>query len=72
MPDKAILSSIYTILFGWWFIPWKFWMVPLVDIVVFLNELQSPSVPSILPLALLLGLLGSVQWLAVSICIFRK
>ena len=44
-------------------------MVQLVDIVVFPMELQSPLAPSVLPLALPLGSLGSVQWLAESICI---
>ena len=43
-------------------------MVQLVAIVL-LTGLQSPSAPSVLPLALPLGLPGSVQWLAVNICI---
>ena len=42
-------------------------MVCLVDIVLLMG-LQSPSAPSVLPLALPLGSLGSAQWLAVSIC----
>ena len=32
-------------------------------------QLQSPSAPSVLPLALPLGFLGSVQWLDMSMCI---
>ena len=43
-------------------------MVLLVDIVLPMG-LQSPSAPSVLPLALPFGCPGSVQWLAVSICI---
>jgi hypothetical protein len=44
-------------------------VVRLIDIVVFPIGLQSPSVPSVLPLALPLGSPGSVQWLTVSLCI---
>ena len=43
-------------------------MFLLVDIVIYM-VLQSPSATSVLPLALALGTLGSVQWLAMSICI---
>jgi hypothetical protein len=43
-------------------------VVCLVDIVLLMG-LQSPSAPSVLPLALPLGSLGSAQWLAVSSCI---
>jgi hypothetical protein len=43
-------------------------VVQLVDIVL-LIRLQSPSAPPFLPLALPLGFLGSVQWLALSVCI---
>ena len=43
-------------------------MVQLIDIVLPMG-LQSPSAPLVLTLALLLGSLGSVQWLAMSICI---
>ena len=43
---------------------------PLVDIVVLSVGLKSPSAPSVLPLTLSLGSLGSVQWLAMSICIY--
>jgi hypothetical protein len=39
------------ILSGWWFSPWELWVVWLVTIVL-LMELQSPSDPSVLPLAL--------------------
>ena len=56
------------ILFGWWFSPWELWVVWLVDIVVLPMGLQSPSAPSV-SLTLPLGSRGSVQWLAVSICI---
>jgi hypothetical protein len=52
----------------WWFSPWKLWVVQLVDIVLPLG-LQSPSAPSLLPLTLPLGSLGSVGWMAVSIYI---
>jgi hypothetical protein len=44
-------------------------MVWLIDSVVLPMVLQLPSAPSALPLALPLGSPGSVQWLAVSICI---
>ena len=43
-------------------------MVQLVDIFLPMG-LQFPSAPSVLPLALSLGLPGSVPWLAVNICI---
>jgi hypothetical protein len=42
----------------------------LVDAVVLPVGLQSPSAPSVLLLTLPLGSLGSVQWLARSICIY--
>ena len=51
--------------FGWRFSPWELWVIRLVDI-VFLMGLQYPSAPSVLPLALPLGCLGSGWWLAVS------
>ena len=38
-------------------------MIQLVDIVVLPMGLQSPSAPSVLPLTLPVGSLGSVQWL---------
>jgi len=41
------------ILFGWWFSPWKLWVVWLVDIVVLPTGLQTPSAPSVLSLLLL-------------------
>jgi hypothetical protein len=61
------------ILFGWWFSLRDLWMIQWVDIVLPMG-MQSPSAPSLLPLALPLGSLGSVQWLtvqwlAVSFCI---
>jgi hypothetical protein len=72
MSDKAILCYIciwshgpfhvYSLVGGLVSGTW------LVDIVLRMG-LQSPSVPSILPLAHPLGSLGSVQWLSVSICI---
>lgn len=56
MSDKAILFYIVSgvlapSIFGWWFSPWVLWVVHLVDI-VHLTGLQSPSAPSVLPLAL--------------------
>jgi hypothetical protein len=66
MPDKAILCYICS----WWVSPWALLWVQLVDIVVLHMGLQSSSVPSFLPLTPPLGSLGSVQWWAVSICIF--
>ena len=44
-------------------------MVQLVDIVVLSMGLQSPSDLLVLPIALLLGLVGSVSSVTVSICI---
>jgi len=43
------------VLFGLWFSPCELWVVQLVDIVVLPIELQSPSAPSVLSLALPLG-----------------
>lgn len=54
--------------FGWWFSPLELWEVWLVNNVVLPIWLQSPSAHSALPLTFPLGSLGSVQWLAVSIC----
>jgi hypothetical protein len=75
MSDKAILCYICIwnhrslhVYSGWWFSPWELWLVQLVDIVL-PKGLQSPSAPSVLPLALSFGFAGLVQWLAVSICI---
>ena len=56
------------IFFGWWFNPWELWLFRIVDIVLPMG-LQSPSAPSVLPLALPLGSPGSVRWLTVSIYI---
>ena len=53
------------VLFGWWLSLWKLWLV---DSVLSMG-LKSPSVLSVPPLPLLLGFPGSVQWLAVRICI---
>jgi len=41
--------------FGWWLSLWELWGVWLVDIVVLPMGLQTPSAPSVLPLALPLG-----------------
>jgi len=43
-------------------------VVQLVDMILPIR-LQPPSAPSVLPLALPLEFPGSIQWLAVSICI---
>jgi len=51
------------VLIGWWFRPWELWLV---GIVVFMG-LQTLSAPSILSLTPPMGILFSVQWLAVSI-----
>jgi len=61
------------VLLGWWFSPWEFWWVWLVDIVVLPMELQTPSAPSVLSLNHHLETLCSVQWMTVSIplCIFH-
>ena len=55
------------VLLGWWFSPWKFWGIWLVDIVVLPMELQTQLLWSFF-LTPPLGSLCSVQWLAVSIC----
>ena len=69
MPDKSIFLYICSwshgflhvyILFGWWFSPWEIWVFQLVDTVLPM-ELQSPSAPSDLPLAIPFG-----SWLWVS------
>jgi len=51
------------VLFGWWFSPWKLWLV---DIVVLMG-LQTPSPPSILSLTPPMETPFSVQCLAASI-----
>jgi len=38
------------VLYCWWFSPWELWRVWLVDIVVLLRGLQTPSAPSVLSL----------------------
>ena len=60
--------------FGWCFSPWKFWGYWLVHIVVHPMGLQSSSAPWVLSLALPLGTLCSVQWLAESFhfCIYQE
>jgi hypothetical protein len=75
MPNKAILYCIcswshgpihvYSLVGG--LVPGSLGVggVQLVDLVLPVG-LNSPSVPSVLPLNLSLGSLGSVQWLAVS------
>jgi hypothetical protein len=54
MPDKANLCYICSgshgslhvyVLFGWWFNPWEFWGVRVVDIVVLPMGFQNPSDP---------------------------
>jgi hypothetical protein len=57
------------VLFGWWFSPWELWRVWLIDIVVLLMWLQTPSGPSVFFLTPPLGSLCSVQWLTTSICL---
>ena len=72
MPDKEVLCYICRgshgpadscILFGWWFSSRELWGVQLIDTIVLPMGLQSPSAPSVLPLTLPLGSLGSVLWL---------
>ena len=73
MPDKASMLLYMQlepwvppcVLFGWWFSPWKLWVVWLVDIVLPMG-LQTPSAPSTLPLTLPLGSPSSAPWLAIS------
>ena len=48
-------------LFGYWFSPWRFWRIWLVEIG------QTSSAPSVLALTPPMRLLYSVQWLAASI-----
>jgi hypothetical protein len=80
MPDKAIFCYISSwshvsrnvlILFGWWFSPWEFWGILLVDIIVLPMGLQTPSASSVFALTSPLGSLRSVQCLAMCnhICI---
>jgi hypothetical protein len=54
--------------FGWWFSSWERWEYRLVYIVVPPMGLQTPSTPWVLSLAPSLGILCSLQWMAVSIC----
>jgi hypothetical protein len=51
---------------GWWFSPWEFWGVLLFDIVVPPMGLQTRSVLSVLLKIPPLGMLYSIQWLAMS------
>jgi hypothetical protein len=55
------------VLFGWWFSPWELWEYWLIHIVVPPMGLKTPSASWVLPLALSLGTLCSVHWLAESI-----
>ena len=57
-----------SVLFGWWLSLWEIWVVQIVDIVLPVG-LYSLSAPSVLPLTFPLCSLGSVKWLAMSICI---
>jgi hypothetical protein len=52
IPDKAILCYIYgwsqpwvppCVLLGWWFSPWEFWGVWLVDIIVLPSSIHLPK-----------------------------
>ena len=53
----------------WWFSPWDFWRVWLVNIVALPMGLKTSSAASVLSLTPPLGTLCSVQLLAVSICL---
>jgi hypothetical protein len=53
-----------------WLSPWELWGNWLVNIVVLPVGLQSPPTSSVLSLTTLLGILCSVQWLAVSIPLY--
>ena len=55
------------VFFGWWFSPRELWVYWLVHIVVPPMGLQTPSAPWVLSLAPSLGILCSIQWMAVSI-----
>ena len=55
------------VLFGWWFCPWKLWVVWLVDIVDLPMGLQTTSATSVLSLTPPLRTPCSVQRLAVRI-----
>ena len=59
------------VIFGWWFSPWEFWEVWLVNIVVLSMGLQIPSAPSVFPPTPPLGSLSLVWCLAacIHICI---
>ena len=77
MPNKAIICytcswshGSFHVYSNWWFIPWEFWGVWLVDIVVLPIGLQTPSAPSVLSLTPPLGC--SVWWLAESIRICNE
>jgi hypothetical protein len=54
------------VFFDWWFSPRELWGYWLVHIVVPPMGLQTPSAPWVLSLALSLGNLCFVQWMAVS------
>jgi hypothetical protein len=55
------------VLFRCWSSPWELWGYWLVPIVFSSMELQTPSAPWVLSLAPSVGILCSVQWMAVSI-----
>jgi hypothetical protein len=59
--------SLFMCTLEWWFSPWEFWGIRLIDIVVLLMGLQTPLAHSVLPLIPLLGSLCSVRWLTTSI-----
>ena len=58
--------SPYCVLCGWWFSPWELWAYWFLHIDVPPVGLQTSSAPSVLSLAPPLGILCSVQWIAVS------
>jgi len=59
------------VLFGCWVSPWEFWGVWKIDIVVLPMGLQTPSATtSDLSLSPPLGTSFSLQWFAVSICLY--
>jgi hypothetical protein len=55
------------VFFGWWFSPWELWRYWLIHTVVPPMGLQNTWAPWFLSLAPLLGILCSVQWMAVRI-----
>jgi hypothetical protein len=58
-PSSAPYAAGAMYSFGWWFSYRELWVIQLVDIVLPMG-LQSPSAPTVLPLALPLGSPASV------------